>query len=355
MKLIKLLFLILFLSLGLISNINSQQQSEKGGKLWGLVFGDYFFKISGDSTSNSTQYSSYSNSFQSFELRRVYLGYDYTFNEKFSGQILLESNDKIFTNAKYGIFIKAAYGQWNAFQNVSFAIGILPAPTWSWALNEKFWNYRSVEKTLIDMRGFGNGSDLGIAAKGKFDKAGNYGFNIMIGNGTGQRPDFNKYKKYYANFFAKPVRGLQLEVYGDYEPAAGDKNIITFRGFAGYTFEKFNFGIESVQQIRKNAAAKDIDIVPFGISAYVWGNLLGKQNKDILNAFARYDFYNPNTKNDSLGNNENFITAGLDYMPIDNFHLIPNIWINSYSSKSSSANKPKTDIVARMTFFFVFK
>ena len=87
------------------------------------------------------------------------------------------------------------------------------------------------------MRGFGNASDLGVSARGKFDKAGNYGFGLMIGNGNGQKPEINKYKKYYGTLFAKPVKGLQMEVYGDYEPAADDKNKTTLRGFVGYTYD----------------------------------------------------------------------------------------------------------------------
>lgn len=333
----------------------SAQTVEKGGKVWGYVFGDYFFKVSGDSTGSSTQYSPYTKSYQGFEIRRAYLGYDYTFNEKFSSQILLEGNDKILTNTRLGLFIKTAFVEWKAFDKVSFAIGLVPTPTWSWALNEKAWNYRSIEKTIIDMRGLGSASDLGVSARGKFDKAGNYGFGLMIGNGNGQKPEFNKFKKYYGTLFAKPVKGLQLEVYGDYEPAADDKNKTTLKGFVGYTYDKFNFGVEVFQQTQKNAGGKDIDAVPFGISGFVCGNLLGKENKPVLNVFGRYDLYNPDSKNDSTGYKESFITVGLDYMPIENVHFMPNVWVNSYSAKNSAATERKADVVGRMTFYFVFK
>jgi len=334
------------------TEVNSQ---DKGGKLWGYVFGDYFFKAAGDSTGSSTQYSNYPNSYQGFEIRRAYLGFDYTFNDKFSSQILLEGNDKILTSTRLGLFIKTAYVEWKAFERVSFAIGLVPTPTWSWALNEKAWNYRPIEKTIIDMRGLGNASDLGVSARGKFDKAGNYGFGLMIGNGNGQKPEINKYKKYYGTLFAKPVKGLQLEAYADYEPNAGEKNKTTLKGFAGYTIDKFNFGVEVFQQTQKNAGGTDIDVVPFGISGFVWGNLLGRENKPVLNVFARYDMYDGNSKNDSVGYKENFITIGLDYMPIENVHFMPNVWVNSYSKKTSTTEERKADVVARMTFFFVFK
>jgi hypothetical protein len=350
----------------LLAGKASSQTVEKGGKLWGYVFGDYFFKASGDSTGSSTQYSSYTNSFQGFEIRRAYLGYDYTFNDKFSSQVLLEGNDKILTSTRLGLFIKTAFVEWKAFEKVSFAIGLVPTPTFGWALFEKSWNYRSIERTIMDMRSLGIASDLGIAARGKFDKAGNYGFNVMIGNGNGQKPEINKYKKYYGNLFAKPLNGLQLEIYGDYEPAADEKNKTTVKGHVGYTYDKFNFGVEAFSQTQKNAGGTNIDSAPFGFSSYVWGNLLSvkKENltnsieansRQLLNVFARYDMYDPDSKNDSAGYKENFITFGLDYMPIENIHFMPNVWINSYKTKSASVTERKADVAARMTFFFVFK
>ncbi len=351
----KRIFTVIFAVLMVSSAVYTQNKVEKGGKLWGYVFGDYFFKASGDSTGSNLQYSPYTNSSQGFEIRRMYLGYDYVFNEKFSGQLLIEGNDKILTSTRLGLFIKTAYAEWKAFDRVSFSIGLVPTPTRSWALNEKAWNYRSLEKTIIDMRGYGNASDLGVAARGTFDKAGNYGFGLMIGNGYGQRPEINKYKKYYGTLFAKPVKGLQIEAYADFEPAADEKSRTTLKGFANYTIDKFNFGVEVFQQIQKNAGGVGVDAAPFGLSTYIWGNLLGKENRPVLNMYARYDMFNGDTKNDSIGYKESFITLGLDYMPIENIHFMPNVWINTYSAKSTSAPERKADIVPRMTFFFVFR
>lgn len=350
----KIISFISFLVFVLSFSQNTYTQ-DKGGKLWGYAFGDYFYKVNGDSTGISTQYSVYPKSFQAFELRRIYLGYDYVFSDKFSSQFLLEGNDRILTSARLGIFIKAAFIEWKAFDNASFVIGMIPTPTWSWSLNEKAWNYRSIEKTILDMRGLGNASDLGVATRGKFDKAGNYGFDFMIGNGNGQKPEINKFKKYYGTLFAKPVKGLSLEAYGDYEPNSGDRNKTTFRGFASYQYKKFNIGAEVAGQIQKNAGGTDIDAVPFGISTFIWGTLYAKKDKPVLNAFARFDLYNPDSKNDTLGYKENFITAGLDYMPIDNVHFMPNIWVNSYSAKSQTTAEKKADVVARMTFYYIYK
>ncbi len=74
-----------------------------------------------------------------------------------------------------------------------------------------------------------------------------------------------------------------------------------------------------------------------------------------LKAFARFDYYDPDTKSDSTGYKENFFTAGLDYMPIESVHFIPNVWVNSYSAKNSSAIERKADVVGRITFYYNYR
>jgi hypothetical protein len=94
--------------------------------------------------------------------------------------------------------------------------------------------------------------------------------------------------------------------------------------------------------------------------------------KDKLRFFARFDAYNPDNKVDNsdyskysgnTGNyndpatRESFITAGLDFTPIKNVHLEPNIWYNHYKSQLDGATgvlNGDYDLVYRMTFYFVF-
>jgi hypothetical protein len=339
-------------------NINSQT----GGTLSGLVFGDYYYKMSGDSSGGTGEYSALKKTSQAFSLRRIYLTYNHVINEKFSAQFQLESSDKIVTSTRLGVFVKTAYLEWtNVFKGSNLQIGLIP--TYSFAIAEKMWNYRAVEKTVSDFRGLTISSDMGIGLRGNFDNAGNYGYTATIGNGSAQKPEINKFKRYYASLFAKPVKGLTLEVYSDYEPfddLAADvkRNKLTLRGFAGYQAERFSAGAELVRQTQKNWVTKDADIIPMGISFFVWGNILkgdAKTSSNMLNAFAKFDMYNPDTKNDTLGYKENFFTAGLDFMPFKDVHFMPNVWLNSYSDKSSANVKRDADVVVRMTFFYVYK
>lgn len=162
-----------------------------------------------------------------------------------------------------------------------------------------------------------------------------------------------------------------LDLAGTLESASGNKTNTTIKGFAGYVGEKITGGIEVVAQTQKNATmdttagaanAKNANVTPFGLSVFVKGQIIpGK-----LNYFARYDNYNPDTKFDAnviysskVGSDkENFITAGIDWMPVKNVHFMPNIWYNSYSSmKNNVTGKMKNDydMTARMTFYYIFK
>lgn len=349
-------FLLVCIILLFTSLVYSQEKT--GGKLSGVVFGDYFFKVSGDSSGFAGQYTSYPKSYQAFELRRVYLRYDHVISKDFSAQVTLESNDKTSIGGKYGISVKTAFLEWkNLLPQASLYFGLSSTPTYS--LSESVWSYRSIEKNIIDFRGLGSSVDIGVSAKGTFDKKNNYGYFVMIGNGTGQKFESNKYKKYYGSLYAKPVKGLTLEGYSDFEPNAGDKNKITLKGFAGYQGSIFSIGVEAVQQTQKKAVSDSIDAVPFGISAFAWVNLMKKsihpENQQILNAFARFDYFDPDTKTDDAGFRENFITVGLDYMPVKDVHIMPNVWITMYSDKSTLKVKKDANVIARMTFYYIYK
>lgn len=344
----------LLILLTTVISISLRAQDKPEGRVHGYVFGDYFYKVGGDSNGSGSQYASFKKADQAFQFRRLYLYYDHTFNETFSAQFLLEGNDKVLDGSgRHGIMIKTAYVEWKDFIPLSnLAFGLIPTPTWSWGLSEKIWNYRSVEKTIADFRGLGSGSDIGITLRGKYDAAGTFGYSAMIGNGNGPKPESNKYKKFYLALNAYPLMDFVVEGYVDYEPASDEKNKTTLKSFAAYQASEITVGIEVVQQIQRKAGTNGADKVPFGVGLFTWAPIPGIAN---LNGFARYDFYNPDVKVSNAGFNENFFVVGLDYTPIKNVHLMPNIWVDAFSDKSSAGVRRDADVVVRMTFFYVYK
>lgn len=336
--------------------INSQEKSNF--KLSGYVFGDYFYKINGDSSSSIGEYSPYKKDYQAFDIRRVIFSYEHSLSNNFNAGFSLEGGNKFLTSGRFSVIVKTAYIEWkNIFSGSNLVAGYFPTPAFVWGISEKMWAYRSVEKTISDFRGLTTAVDIGVGLKGSFDGKMNYGYFVMIGNGTGTKPENNKYKNFYVSFNAKPVENLNLEVYSEFEPAAEDKNRLTLKGILAYQMPNFTLGIEVVNQIRKNAGINNNNVNPLGISLYSHGTLLKDRSNTApkLNAFARFDMYDPDMNLDSLGLKENFITAGLDYMPIPSVHIMPNVWINFYTHKSSAKIEKDTDITARLTFFYIYK
>lgn len=356
----KLLTLLVCLAIATGSAFAQKEQAavQTGAKMSGYIFGDYFYKIGGDPTvsnalnTKGTQFSSNKKDDQAFNIRRMYLNFDYIFNEQFAGKVVIENNDKQFnSDSRFGFFLKYAYMEWKEiYPGAKLMIGIIPTSEWAGGLAEKGWTYRSVEKTLLDKSGLGTGVDLGVGLYGKFDKEGNYGYTAVVGNGTGTKIEDNKYKKYYLSLNAQPIKGLFAEVHYDFEPADKDLNKTTFKGVLFFQSADFTVGFEAMQRKQITVVDPETKITPFGFSGYA----IYKIN-DNFKVFGRYDQMDFNTEITTSGYKEGFITAGVDFMPIKDIHIIPNIWMTNFSKNVDSAPDKDADLVARLTFFFNFK
>ncbi len=349
MKKVVLLSLLSFAGFGLLA------QEPGAGKVSGYLFGDYFYKLSGEKAKavSKVQYAdSALRKSGAFQIRRMYLYYEHAISENFQAQFLLESNDgSLDGSGRYTTFVKLANLEWkNIIPDQNLAFGMVGTP--SWALSEKIWGYRAVEKTIMDMRGLGVASDLGVALKGKFGSEGMFGYTAMIGNGNGQKPDNNHSRRYYGSFTVKPIKPVIVEAYGDYEskitePKAYNKPAekTSMKGFAAYQHEKFTIGIEAFKQIQ--TYTDTTDITPLGFTVFATGSLM-----ENLKAYVRFDNYDPDTKQTKSGYKENFYTLGLDYQAHKSVHIMPNLWVNSYSKKGK-INRD-SDVVTRVTFYYVF-
>ena len=307
-------------------------------------------------------------------------------------------------------YIKQAFIRWKGiWKGTDLLVGQFSTPTFP-ELTEKIWSYRSVERTITDIRRTGS-YDLGIGLWGYLDPTTkNFGYDLMAANGTGDRPDNTQFKWFYGDVYHYfGHKHIVLDLYADYDrlnwitqwhhsrqmvkgylawnSSASDKSMNPGTGYTigveGYlnTLKNDNFAV-------KIAGGTDtLTVVAKGISFYIHGDIV----KNKLRFFARYDMYNPNNKvnqsvyNKYTGNTGNyndnsftttygvnaggqntvtyastgdqtykqqFITAGLDWKPVNRVHFMPNIWYNSYSSQTAS-NKDH-DLVWRITFFFAF-
>jgi len=392
--------------------------SPNSGRLWGYMFGDYYYKGHADSLNRggNNQYSGIPKNRNAFQIRRLYLGYDYNISKKFSAEVLLTAEDNFpafnpptsgaasgdeLSNGKLSFYVKLANIRWkNIWRGTDFVFGQQATPAFA-LLTEKIWNYRSVERTITDIRRTPS-YDLGAGLQGVFDpKTKNFGYNILVGNGSSAKPASTSFKWFYGDiyhwFFNKKI---VVDVYADYQrlnwQPTWHHDRQMWKGYIAYTTPALTIGAEGfVNTIRNdtkasfNAGGADtINTAARGISFYIHGDIV----KNKLRFFARYDGYNPNKKIDNntyksysgvsspggynsnsyeatysntgavasvtatgdITAKENFVTVGLDFTPYKGVHIMPNIWYNHYSSQLSTGTNADYDLVYRMTFYFVF-
>lgn len=381
----KKIFIALIIFFCLVSTNTMSQDSTKAkeefkpsGKIWGYTFGDYAYKLHADSAQRgNAQYSKLPKDYNSFNFRRVYLGYDYQFTPNISSQLILAhesgfeastSNADVLTDNNRAVYIKAMNIRFkNVIPQATIVAGQQATPTFS-TLTESFWGYRSIEKTIADMRGFSSSTDLGVGVFGKIGKNENVGYDVLVGNSNGAKLENNNFKKIYTSlyvyFFDK-----KLVIQGNYEHDRSafkpvHQDISNFKAFAAYKTSSTTIGVEAFRQLKTNNTLADsvyTDVAPTGISFYVTQRLA----KNKLNLFARVDFYNPDNKfigdkTYASGYNstkETFGTIGLDFMVTKNVHIMPNVWYNQYKSKLAGASgnlKSDYDLEGRITLYFLF-
>ena len=430
----QLLFIAVFLFLTIASFGQAQflfsdsaykAAAPNSGRIWGYVFGDYYYKSKADSLNRggSNQYSGIPQSRNAFQFRRIYLGYDYNYNSKFSAELLLAAEDNFpaynppgtatssgdqLGNNKEAFFIKLADVRVkNLFPGSDLVLGEQTTPSFA-LLSERIWNYRSVERTIADIRRTPS-YDMGAGLQGHYAH-GAIGYNLLVANGSSDKPASSSFKWFYGDIWASLLNhSLIIDLYADYQrlnwTSSWHHDRSMLKGFIAYNTSPITVGVEGfINNIRhdtkatiagSNPAAYDtIATKANGISFYAHGDIVSTK----LRWFARVDLYNPNSKvNNSLytayagisspsaymtpgykfsyagsttgaptaetstgdpTSKETFITAGFDFMPFKDIHFEPNIWYVHYASQLTNTyagwGPNNEDVVWRLTFFFVF-
>lgn len=342
--------LIFFLSASFLFSQETTDTPEPKGKVQVEIFTDYFYKLNGEAAPDSLytggEYQRIRNEAHGMAFRRFNLGYEYKFNDKFNARVMLEGNDGFTTsNGTRSVYIKYAFLEWNLFKSHNLVIGAQSTPTFA-TFSEKFWGYRMVEKTIIDYRRDGSSNDVGVSLNGNINNSGTLGYNLMVGNGTSTRVEDNNFKRIYGSVHGTVFdKKLAFQVYSDYE---GDNNVDRYllKAFLAYNHERLTVGAEPYNRITKDSTSS-VTKSTFGLQVFARGSII----KDKLNAFARVDIYDGNTKVEDFYR-ETFVVFGVDYIPFKNINIIPNIWINSYNSEESTLPDRDSDVVARLTVRF---
>ena len=341
--------------------------------------------------------------------------------DDFNAGLVNQSAGDVLQNGKFSPYVKLANLRWkNIFKNSDLVIGQQSTPSFAKTgrndqTAEEVWGYRSIERTIADIRRTPS-YDMGASLQGWFDSKGCFGYTLMVSNGTSAKPETDNFKWFagdvYAKFFNKK---LIIDIYQDYErlnwgvwtPGAKagvqspngfwyhDRNMTKL--FAAWNTKPLTIGFEGFQ----NTILGDVKVTgkdgntyyrttkAMAMSFYVRGRVVSAHAGDPesdpkLNFFARYDNYDPSGNLSNIANDantksysavtsnyepttkENFFTLGLDYMPFKNVHIMPNVWVNTYTSALDASNKTYdalnsnvnaskgTDAVYRLTFYYIF-
>ncbi|MGH7492748.1 MAG: hypothetical protein ACREOO_10175 [bacterium] len=316
--------------------------AAQDGKISGYIFGDYFYEFSHPDSATAALDRN------GFQLRRAYFTYDRDLSAKFTVRFRLEMNSPdLYSLQGFGAsvqltpYVKHAYLRWNdVIPQSRFTFGLIPTPTFN--LSEEVWGYRSVEKTIMDLRRIAPSADLGAALEGKLAGSGVLNYQIFAGNGTGTRSEIDRNKRIYLNVPIKIQNTYFLVPYGDYEGGSDgtDKNTVAF--FGGVQKPSFHGGVEVFRKVSNKALANDADRTENGIS--VFGAVKAAEH---VKVFGRYDIYDPNTDADDDGNS--LFIAGLDFSLDKNVNIIPNVRMESYQAADTDPNT-----FGVVTFFFRF-
>lgn len=355
MKFILLLISIVFTFPALLA------QEKPAAKLSGYMFGDFFYNVARDTSIGSMSNTATGGvqDLNGFQFRRIYLTYDGDISPSFTSRLRLEGSAG-------APFIKDAYIKWkNIFNGSDLVFGLQPTPAFE--VSETIWGYRSLEKTILDLRGIVSPRDLSISLRGKMDEQGMLGYWIMFGNNSSIGSESDKYKRLYGHLQILPAEKILLTIYADYKmqravndlkststpKATLNHNVLTAALFAGYAEKgSYNLGVEGFLQSTPNDF-KDGSLDSLVTRNAVGVSIFGSVNiGGDLTLVGRYDFFDPNTHSKAAGDMRNYFILGADWKADKNVSIIPNIQYEIYEAAGGRSFDPS--LTARITLFYTF-
>ncbi len=285
----------------------------------------------------------------SFRFRRVQLTVDQDLDTTFAVRLQLEADENELTSkGKTTVFVKQAWLRWGHLGGLGdLYMGLSQAPTW--ALAESYWGYRSLEKTVLDLQGFGFATDMGVALLRAPSATHALGWHLMLSNGTGQKPENSAGKKLT---LAVPYRfgDFVVEGMGDFEDERGTRDRWTTRVLGGWQHGTDALGVELYRRVNANAGVANADVVPAGVSVH--GRCALNEH---WRAVGRVDLTDPDRSLDNAGYREMLFLAALDATPQANVHIMPNVLVHTYAGKSAALASRKADVTFRVTLHWAYK
>ena len=226
----KILLMIIVLSPLVTFSQGGDDQVDTKGQPHFKVFWNYHY----DYTKDVDQVSA-------FELTRVYLGYKYAFDEKFSAKITYDigKND---AGSNHTAFVKIAQLDYKINPSVKISMGLIEGKQYK--DQENHWGYRYIYKMLQDEHKFGPSADLGINAEFKISKK--LLANLFVVNGEGYKnlQDEDGNQRFGMSLIYNPLKKLTTKFYYDTHASENSKSLNNIAFFAGYKADSWRIGAE---------------------------------------------------------------------------------------------------------------
>ncbi len=335
------LFISLFFLLFITSN--NLAQSEWKHNFSGLAFGDYFWVVQDHNEDFDSE--------NGFRFRRIYFTYDGKIADKFSVRLRLDMADPgdFETEEALVPFVKDAYLKYQF--GLTQIIGGISGPP-AFAVIEKYWGFRSVEKTPLDLQRMEPSRDFGISIKGSIDKEKEFRYHFMFANGNGVQTETDVGKKYMLSAGYFPTKNLVFELYGDYDYKGNSEYWTTAQIYFGYKTEQLSVGLLYANQLRSVGEKINLRVFSF----YITGKIVEK-----LKYYGRIDRnFDPNPGGEKIRyipfSNEAsnyFVLLGFDYELAKNIYFQPNVELVLYD-ETTGGETITNDIQPRFTFYFKF-
>ena len=269
-----------------------------------------------------------------FEIKRVYLGYEYKISEKISSKVTFDVG-KNNSGSDYTAFLKIAQLDWKVKNNFKLSLGMIGNKQFKF--QESIWGYRYMYKTFQDENKFGSSADLGVNAEIKLSEK--IDLNLFALNGEGYKniQDDNGFIKIGGNLIYEFNNGLSAKIYYDSQSSVDNFNLVNTGYFIGYEKKNTRVGLEYNEMLNaKTYKDPYSDHNLSGFSGYISQNF--SENSSL---FFRYDSLESNVIS---GNSEpwnsdkdgKLMILGYEYVVTKGFKL--NLNYRNYNYTDNSIN-----------------
>lgn len=292
----------------LLLSLSSTFMFGQDPQITGVLFSDYTYEVDNDQNS--------------FNVRRVYVNMRGGLFDNLSYRI---TSDASAADSGYELFLKYAFLDWRPqrFEDLRLQFGMLSTNTFQ--VQKQTWGLRYLYKTIFNQYRVVSSADIGIRMDKLLDE--NIMVSAMISNGVGYKNAENdKYKQVHLlGVFGNPdlliEEGMHVGGYLSYEPLSSETTSLVYHCFAGIHENRKWVGGEVGQHVLKNP-----DVSTTFISVYA-----RYQVAESSQFFFRTDFASSSEFREST------IITGLQYQPLEDLKIAPNIIYIISENRENSA------------------